>query len=105
LKKQLRVIAVSTPLVPALTCFRHGFTETFKQKVITAVDLSSVRPEFKQLMALFKTDSLVCQPTDVLASTRAFMARYHQLCAETNKIKIPASETGSAQSGPEGRAK
>ena len=105
LKKQLRVIAVSAPLVPTLTCFRSGFTEAFKQKVITAVDLSAVKPEFKQLMALFKTDSLVNQPLSALGGTRAFIATYQQLCAGTNQIKTAAAEPGNAQAGPEGRAK
>ena len=87
LKKQLRVVAASAPLVPAVTCFRHGFTEDFKQKIITAVDLSSVKPEFKQLMALFKTDSLANQPIAVLAGTRSFLSQYHRLCAGTNAPK------------------
>jgi phosphonate transport system substrate-binding protein len=90
LKKQLRVVAVSPPLVPTVTCFRQGFTEAFKQRVIKAVDLSSVKPEFKQLMALFKTDGLVTQPISVLAGTRAFLANYHQLCAGTNDTKTVA---------------
>jgi len=93
LKKQLRVVAVSAPLVPMLTCFRHGFTESFKQKVIKAVELSSVRPEFKQMMALFKTDGLVTQPISVLAGTRAFMADYRQLCDGTNVTRIAGLET------------
>ena len=92
LRKQLRVVAASAPVVPAVTCFRHGFTEAFKQKVIKAVDLSSVKPEFKQLMALFKTDGLVNQPISALAGTRAFVANYQQLCAGTNAIRTAALE-------------
>ncbi len=105
LKKQLRVIAVSPPLVPTLTCFRSGFTDSFKEKIIKAVDLSSVKPEFKQLMALFKTDSLVRQPLSALEGTRTFISTYQQLRAGTNQIKIAAAESGSAPGGSEGSAK
>jgi len=84
LKKQLRVLAVSGPLVPTVTCFRRGFTESIKQQVIRAVELSSVKPEFKQLLALFQAGGLVNEPVSMLAGTRAFLANYHQLCAGTN---------------------
>ena len=105
LKKQLNVLAVSAPLVATVTCFRHGFTEEFKQKVIKAVDLSSLRPEFKQLMAMFKTEGLVSQPLSALAGTRAFMASYHQLCAGTNDARTVAFETSRPSSETERKGK
>jgi phosphonate transport system substrate-binding protein len=84
LKKQLRVVAVSPSVVPALTCFRHGFTGAFKQQMLTAVDLSATKPAYKQLMTLFKCDGLGHAPLAALDGTRELMSTYHQLCAGTN---------------------
>ncbi|MHB1309143.1 MAG: phosphate/phosphite/phosphonate ABC transporter substrate-binding protein, partial [Limisphaerales bacterium] len=71
LRKRLRIVAVSPSVVPAVTCFRGGFTETAKRQVLRAVDLSSTKPSYKQLMAMFKTEGLGQQPLSVLEGTRA----------------------------------
>lgn len=94
LKKQLRIVAVSPPVVPSLTCFRRGFTEAFRQQVIKAVELSSTKPAFKQLMALFKTDGLGYEPVAALDSTRALVANYHQLGRGTNGVSVGGREPG-----------
>ena len=80
-QKQLRVVAVSPPVVPAMTCFHRGLSETLRQRILEAAEGSSAKPSFKQLMALFKTEGLGRQPISSLQSTREFIARYHQLCA------------------------
>jgi phosphonate transport system substrate-binding protein len=104
-KKQLRVIAVSPPVVPTVSCFRRGLSETLKQRVIQAAEGSSAKPAFQQLMALFKTDGLCHQPVSSLKSTRDLVARYHQLCAGINGAKAAAPESAIAQSETEGKGK
>jgi hypothetical protein len=79
-KKQLRVVAVSQPVVPAMTCFRRGFSETLKERIVETAEGSFTKPAFKQLMSLFKTDSLGRQPISVLESTRELVATYRRLC-------------------------
>lgn len=91
-RKRLRVVAVSPSLVPAVTCFRGGFTETAKRQVLRAVDLSSTKPSYNQLMAMFKTQGLGQQPLSVLEGTRALVARFNELCQATNQPKTAALE-------------
>jgi ABC-type phosphate/phosphonate transport system substrate-binding protein len=82
--KQLRAIAVSPPVVPALTCFRGGLAESVKQQIIGAVELSSTRPSYQQLMALFKFDAVGYHPPSALDSTRELLATHARLRAGTN---------------------
>jgi|ERR1017187_3002359 phosphonate transport system substrate-binding protein len=105
LKKQLRIVAVSPRVVPSLTCFRHGYTETVKQQIIKAVDFASAKPGYKQLMALFKTDHLGNAPLAALESTRQLITTYHQLCAGTNDAKASALEPGISTNATEGKEK
>ena len=79
LKKQMRAIAVSPALLPALSCFSRGTSEVFKQKVFKAVELSAAKPSYRQLMTLFKADRVDFQPASALDGTRQLMARYHTL--------------------------
>jgi len=105
LKKQLRVVAVSPTLVPVLTCFRHGFTEAFKQQIFKAVDLSATRPCFPQLMTLFKCDGLGHGPLAMLDGTRDFLSTYHQLCAVTNDAQASIAEPTVSQNTSEGKGR
>jgi phosphonate transport system substrate-binding protein len=94
LAQQLRVIAVSPPVVPTVTCFRAGFTAAFRQQCATAMLMSATKPAFKQILVMFKTDELACQPAAVLESTRALVADYHRLGAETNAPPVEAERRG-----------
>jgi phosphonate transport system substrate-binding protein len=86
-KKQLRIVAMSGPLVPGMSCFRRDLPATFKDRVLEAARGSRDKPSFKQLMALFKCDEVIRQPVSVLDDTRKLVARYHQLCDGTNAGK------------------
>ena len=92
--KQLRFLAVSKPLVPAMTAFRRDFREDLRQRIIQSAETSYTKPSLQQLMGLFKTDSLVCQPLSVLESTRELLASHRRLCAPTNavaaRVSVPA---------------
>jgi phosphonate transport system substrate-binding protein len=94
LKKQLQAIAVSPAVVPGMSCFRRDFSAVIKQRVLDAATGSHNKPSFKQLMALFKTDELSCEPASVLDSTRQLMASYHRLCSETGPVKTGGTEPG-----------
>jgi len=67
-KKQLRILAVSPPVVPVLTCFRKGFGEAFKEQILKAVALSSAQPAYQQMMELPYYNSFF-QTTNVPAAT------------------------------------
>jgi phosphonate transport system substrate-binding protein len=104
-KKQLRAIAVSPPVVPGLSCFRRDFPEALKQKMVQTAEESHSQPAFKQLMALFKTDELSLQSESVLDSTRQLITAYYQLRAGTNQIPASGSEPGLAQKATETKEK
>lgn len=97
LEKQLRIVAASPPLVPALTCFRTGLSENLKQKIIKAVELSAGKPAYGQLMTLFKSDEVVVQPLDLLGSTRALMEQL-QIPARTADYATARDAARSASS-------
>jgi hypothetical protein len=44
-----------------------------------AVEMSSSKPSYNQLMALFKNDGLSFEPLSVLETTRQLVAQYYQL--------------------------
>jgi len=81
LKKQLRILATSPTLVPALSCFSRGTPEALKQQILKAVDMSASKPAYQQIMTLFKADGVGNQPLSVLENTRELMATYLKLRA------------------------
>lgn len=84
-KKKLRAIAVSPPVVPGFSCFCRGVSETVKQRLVQVAENSIDHPSFRQVMALFKTEKLGRQPIAALDSTRQLVTQYHQLCAGINQ--------------------
>ena len=96
-KKQLRVVATSPPVVPGLSCFRRDFSESLKERLVKIAEESRDNPTFKQVMALFKTEELSCQNAASLDSTRQLMAAYHRLCAETNQAVASGSEPADSR--------
>ena len=93
-KKQLRIVASSAPLVPALTCLRSDLPDSFKREIIVTALASQKQPGFAQLMALFKVEGLSQQPLAVLDSARTLLAthlRYRDQSAlnQTTKGRAP----------------
>lgn len=91
LRRTLRIVISSPPMVPALSCFRRGLSEAQKEQIIGAARLSSTTPAYVQLMALFKTDAVVYRPESALAETRAVVALLHRLRAEDTAGKTSAA--------------
>jgi phosphonate transport system substrate-binding protein len=104
-KKQLRAIAVSVPVVPGLACFRRDLPEAVKQLLLKSADESGAKPAFRQVMALFKTEELSRQPDSALDGTRQLIATYHQLCAGTNQDLTSGLEAGLSQKASETKEK
>jgi ABC-type phosphate/phosphonate transport system substrate-binding protein len=95
-KKQLRAVEQSPPVVPTVTCFRSGFSERLKHRITEVAVHSFNEPSFRQLMGLFKTDGFGQQPVAALDSTRELVAKYQRLCT----APIPA---GAAAPQPDTR--
>jgi ABC-type phosphate/phosphonate transport system substrate-binding protein len=96
-KRRLRPIAVSPPVVGVLTCFRRGVSPALKQKIVRAIAASHAKPAFQQLMALFKVGKqLVEPPPSVLEGTRELMASYQRLTSD-KKRAAPAPADASTE--------
>jgi ABC-type phosphate/phosphonate transport system substrate-binding protein len=98
-KKQLRVLAVSKPMVSTLSCFRRGFSESLKQRVIEAALKSQGKPAFEQVMILFKSDGLTQEPVSALASARELLATHARLCSSTNGAAAPLLGASASNQG------
>jgi ABC-type phosphate/phosphonate transport system substrate-binding protein len=96
-KQRLRVIAASPPVVPTMSCFRRGFSEQHKQRIVTTAVNCKDKPSFQQLMALFKTDDLAEHPLSILESTRELFAKYRKICAGTNQTRETAPTPDSSR--------
>jgi phosphonate transport system substrate-binding protein len=101
-KKQLRVVAVSPPIVPSMSCFRVGFSETQKLKILEAAENSYNTPTYKQMALIFKTGRVQRQSESALASTRDLLARYRRFQGECNQTNTD-SPLSSAPLGSTGR--
>jgi phosphonate transport system substrate-binding protein len=92
-KERLRVVAQSPPVVPTVSGFRRGMSESLKQRAIKAAMGASGTPTFRQLLMLFKTEALSVVPADTLESTRQLMAEY------ARATRPDAGATGARQAG------
>ncbi|MBL9127056.1 MAG: PhnD/SsuA/transferrin family substrate-binding protein [Verrucomicrobiales bacterium] len=78
-RTKLKIIAQSPPVVPALTCFRSDLPESVARRVLKALELSSSKPAYRQMMQLFKSDGVAVRPLSILDGTRALLARHREL--------------------------
>jgi ABC-type phosphate/phosphonate transport system substrate-binding protein len=72
--KKLRVLAVSPPVVPHLTCFRATLKPAIKQKILTAITDATASTGGKQLMTIFQCDQVENRPLSTLRSTKDLLA-------------------------------
>ena len=91
-KKQLRIVAVSPPLVPVVTCFRRGFSATLMRRVIVATERSHSQVSFQQLMAIFKADEIGHQPIALLETTRQLTDARRHLAGLAPFSRVPSKE-------------
>jgi len=87
---QLRVLAISPPLVPQVTCFRAGFDPSLKEKIVAATTEANSSAAGRQLMTIFQCDRVEVRPLSRLHSTRELLAA----CARLH------SGTGGPESAP-----
>jgi hypothetical protein len=76
---QLRILAVSPEVVPAITCFRGDIEPGEADRIAAAVCISHQLPAGKQVMNIFQSDRVELQPSSRLDSTRALWAAYLRL--------------------------
>ena len=97
--KQLRVLAASPPVVPVVTCFRRGFSEQGKTRVLEAALAAYDKSAFKQLMVMFKAQRLTQRPLACLDGARALMAVHRRLCSLPSGAPPPGTGGNPAREG------
>jgi ABC-type phosphate/phosphonate transport system substrate-binding protein len=87
LQRDLRVVAVSPELVPALFYFRPGDKSRAREELEPAILGLHETPAGQQVLTIFQCDRMVKSPTTCLATTR-------ELLKECGRLK------GAAPQGP-----
>ena len=83
LRRDLRVLARSRPLVPAILCFRADFESPEKERVLTALRELHKTPAGEQVLMIFQSEELVSIDEDPLRETAAFLEETERLRASS----------------------
>lgn len=86
---QLRILATSAKIVPAVTCFRRNIAPAQADRVTAAVLRSHLWPSGKQVMTIFQCDRVEAQPSSLLENARELWTAYRQLHAATGTVSSP----------------
>lgn len=92
LRRDLKTIARSPSLVPAIMCFRKDFESPEKERVMTALRELHQTPAGEQVLMIFQSQALVLVDERPLKETAAFIK-------ETRRLRL---EAGSGRSDGEG---
>ncbi|MBI5385421.1 MAG: PhnD/SsuA/transferrin family substrate-binding protein [Verrucomicrobia bacterium] len=79
LHKELRVLAVSPEVVPALFCFRPGHASRARELLEPAIFTLHESLAGQQVLAVFQCEQMVKRPLSCFGSTRELLAEYDRL--------------------------
>ena len=89
---QLRILATSPKIVPALTCFRANYPRAQTERVSVAVSRSHLWPAGKQVMTIFQCDRVEAQPLSALNPTRDLWTAYRRFHGpDSEGLALPAA--------------
>lgn len=84
--QQLKVLASSPPLVPALFCFRADYTSTVRKQVLDEIALWHTSAAGRQILTIFQSDSLEERPLNCLDTALELIRQHQELCRESHSI-------------------
>ncbi|NTW76213.1 MAG: phosphate/phosphite/phosphonate ABC transporter substrate-binding protein [Syntrophaceae bacterium] len=87
ISQQLRVIASSPEVVPALFAFRQNYNDPIREKIISQLEKIVSTPAGAQFLTLFQAGSLKALPTSCLGSAFDLLSRHKRLCGQTKTVK------------------
>ena len=79
--QQLKILAKSEPVIPALLCFRGDYLSSYREKIIEEAIRVNETPAGRQTLALFQAGRLLRGDPASLASTCALLELHRGLCA------------------------
>lgn len=78
--RQLKVLAVSPPLIPNLFGFRGDYVSPIRTEILGEIARWHASPSGKQILNLFQCDRLEERPKSVLEPTLELIARHSRIC-------------------------
>jgi ABC-type phosphate/phosphonate transport system substrate-binding protein len=95
LRRDLKVLVASPPLIPTLLFFRRGCTGPARAEVEAAIlDLHST-PAGQQVLTVFQGSRIERHPLSCLDATQALFSEYHRLPAPLAQSGVSASTAGA----------
>ena len=82
--QQLKVLAISLPVVPVIFCFRASDTSPIREQIMVEITRWHLSPSGMQILTLFQTDSLEEHSASCLDSALELLAEHKRLFGETN---------------------
>lgn len=99
--KQLKIIASSPQLVPAVLCFRADYSPPFKDQLMAGLRDLHTTPAGQQVLTIFHSEKMEERPASVLQSALDVLAEYRRLCAPSKQAKTDPQDPART---PEGAA-
>lgn len=102
IRTQLRVLASSPKLVPALGFIRRGYDSPLRDTLFAALRGLETSAAGAQVLTLFQSDQLHEVPVSLLEETRAFVATHHALSQVTAGRSSPPGLSPQSPATPPG---
>lgn len=80
LAKELRVLAISPPVVPSLFFFQPRYTSPVRASLEPAIVALEQTPAGQQVLTVFQGDGMLRLPSSCLEETRKLLLAYHRVC-------------------------
>jgi len=84
--KQLKIIAMSPAVVPAVFAFRSDYAPAFKERLFAGVRDLHQTPAGQQVLTIFHSEKIEEQPVSCLDSALELIAAHTRRCGETNGV-------------------
>ncbi len=82
LRKDIKLLSVSPPLIPNFFMFRPSYRGKFREKLAKAIEDVHTTPGGRQVLAIFQSSRMQKQPASILEPTLRFLTEYRRLMQE-----------------------
>jgi ABC-type phosphate/phosphonate transport system substrate-binding protein len=83
--QRLKVLIASPELIPCIFCFRQGYNNQIRDKLVAQAETITRTPSGAQFLALFQSGGLKIIPDSSLDSTIELLATHERLSGGTNR--------------------
>lgn len=90
--RQLKVLASSPALVPAVFCFRGSYASPVKDRVVAALRELHSSPAGQQVLTIFRSERLEEHPASLLQSALDLVAEHRRVCGSAGRAGARLSE-------------